>query len=977
MDIDLGEGIDGPEAARQILMTCHIPIVFLTSHAEKEYVDRVKEITRYGYILKGSSAFVLQESIQMAFELFEKHELIQNKEQMQNAIINSISDVIAVLNRDGVVTYISPNIVKRFGWREDEILGTPVWGRIHPDDIESTRTILNKTINAPEANLTERCRYRYRDGRYRWIEYTAVNCYNIPEIKGVLINYRDITEEKISQESLKEREYTLQKIFDILPVGLWFADKHGKLLKGNPTGKKIWGAEPKVSPEDYGFFKARRLPSGEEIAPDDWALAHTITKGITIENELLEIDAFDGETRTILNFTAPVLDENNNIMGAIIVNQDISEQKKIENDLNESMERFKALHDASFGGIAIHDQGGIIECNLGLAELTGYSEDELTGMDGLELIAPESREYVNKQIISGYGAPYDAKGIKKDGSIYDLRIQGENIPYMGKTVRVTEFRDISESKAAEESIKIKNEELEALNEELTASMEEMEATNEEFARANEELLETNTRLIQMEKNLKMSLNELESSEARFRIFAETAPVGILISDHEEKVMYLNPKFIEMFGYTIEDMPSINEWWPLAYPDKAFRKSVQEKWKGDVETAIREASEIGPVEYPVTCKDGSVKTIQFHFASNGELNVVLFTDITWKKEAELQLAESESRYRFITENVVDVIWTTDMNLNLTYVSPSVERQQGFTAGEMKGIPLEKRFPPESIEKVSEILAIELDKEKNPDSNKTREIRLETKAYKKDKSIYWADFNITFLRDGEGNAIGFQGVTRDITERKEAELKINNLLKEKEILLKEVHHRIKNNMNTICGLLMIQAENPDNDSAKNALYDAAGRIRSMMVLYDQLYRSDGFREVSLEKYFPPLINEIISNFSSAKNVTVSTDIDDIYADTDLLSPLGIIISELLTNIMKHAFKDKSEGEIFVSAKEDSGSAVITVKDNGSGIPESIDFDNSTGFGLQLIDMLIDQIKGEVEINRKNGTEFKFIIPLKNEL
>lgn len=977
MDIDLGEGMDGPEAARNILTKCHIPIVFLTSHAEKEYVDRVKEITRYGYILKGSSSFVLQESIQMAFELFDKHEQIRKKEAMQNAIINSISDVIAVLKEDGTVTYISPNITKRFGWGENEITGVPIWDKVHPHDREKFKAVLRNTIDYPDNDITERCRYRYRDGRYRWIEYTAVNCFNIPEINGILINYRDITDEKISQESLKEREYTLQKVFDLLPVGLWFADKNGKLLRGNPAGKKIWGAEPKVSPEDYGVFKARRLPSGEEIAPDDWALAHTINRGLTTENELLEIDAFDGKTKTILNYTAPVTDDSGAIMGAIVVNQDITEQKKIEKELNESLIRFKALHDSSFGGIAIHDQGVIIECNLGLSELTGYSEDELSGMDGLNLIAPESRDYVRKKIASGETSPYDVKGLKHDGSTYDLRIQGKNIPFKGKIFRVTEFRDISASKTAEEHIKIKNQELEALNEELNATIEEMEATNEEFARSNEELIETNTRLLQMEKDLKLSLNELEASESKFRIFAETAPVGILVSDHKEKILYLNPKFIEMFGYTYADMPAIDNWWPLAYPDESLRKSVQEKWSSDVEIAIKEAAEITPVEYPVTCKDGTVKSIQFHFASNGELNVVLFTDITWKKEAELRLAESESRYRLITENVADVIWTTDLNLNLTYMSPSVKRQQGFTAEEMNQIPLEKRFPPESIEKIRKLLVSELEKEKNRDSDKSREIRFETEAFRKDGSIYWADFNISFLRDQYGNATGFQGVTRDVTERKKAELEINSLLKDKEILLKEVHHRIKNHMNTICGILIIQAENPENRAARDSLYDAAERLKSMMILYDKLYRSDSFTEVSLLEYLPPLISEVINSFASSIPVSIETDIDDLTAEADLLSPLGIIISELLTNIMKHAFTGKDSGNISVSAKKTGKSVVITVKDDGRGLPDDIDFNSSTGFGLQLTGMLIDQIKGTVEIRRTSGTEFIIRYPFMENL
>jgi PAS domain S-box-containing protein len=160
---------------------------------------------------------------------------------------------------------------------------------------------------------------------------------------GLIGYFRKVTERRQAEETLRNREGVLQKIFDILPVGLWFSDKNGKLLRGNPTGVKIWGAEPKVSPSEYGVFKARRLPSGEEVAPDDWALAHTIRDGVTIVDELLEIDAFDGKKKTILNYTAPVLDDQGNIQGAIVVNQDITERRQAEQQLLEYQGRLKEL----------------------------------------------------------------------------------------------------------------------------------------------------------------------------------------------------------------------------------------------------------------------------------------------------------------------------------------------------------------------------------------------------------------------------------------------------------------------------------------------------------------------------------------------------------------------------------------------------------------------------------------------------------
>jgi PAS domain S-box-containing protein len=139
-----------------------------------------------------------------------------------------------------------------------------------------------------------------------------------------------IAEHKHAEQEIRRQGDLLRKIFDILPVGLWFADKNGKLLKGNPAGVKIWGAEPKVAPGEYGIFKARRLPSGEEIAPDDWALGHTIREGVTIKDEMLEIDTFDGNKKIILNYTAPVMGDDGIIDGAIVINSDITERMVAE-----------------------------------------------------------------------------------------------------------------------------------------------------------------------------------------------------------------------------------------------------------------------------------------------------------------------------------------------------------------------------------------------------------------------------------------------------------------------------------------------------------------------------------------------------------------------------------------------------------------------------------------------------------------------
>jgi len=221
-----------------------------------------------------------------------------------------------------------------------------------------------------------------------------------------------------------------------------------------------------------------------------------------------------------------------------------------------------------------------------------------------------------------------------------------------------------------------------------------------------------------------------------------------------------------------------------------------------------------------------------------------------------------------------------------------------------------------------------------------------------------------------------VARDITERKQAEAKINRLLAEKELILKEVHHRIKNNMNTVAALLSMQASSSSNSEVQTALAEAENRLRSMSILYDKLYRSENFQAMSIQEYVPTLVNELISNFPGLEDIPPQYALEDIIFDAKKLSVLGMIINELVTNIMKYAFSSglKREPLIKVSIHtNEAGCIELLIADNGKG---GLDIQQTEGFGLQLIKALVAQLEGTLKVKSPLGQGTEIFIEFKGE-
>lgn len=312
-----------------------------------------------------------------------------NLEQTEKALLKSSQNLQFVLNSANIGMWewdaktdklrldgIAQRLLGLETQQVDTLVKSLDWWleRVHPDDRHELLQ-LGAVFDSTENDHYLEFRCLHADDQFRWIEAHAGVRQTDEAGKATIINgmLKEITAQKQAQLALMKSEKRFRKVFNLLPIGLWIADENGALLTGNPAGVRIWGGEPLVGQDEYRVFKARRLPSGKEIEPDDWALVHTITRGITVENELLEIDAFDGVTRTILNFTSPILDEGGAVEGAIVLNLDVTREKeeekarqKLEEELRQS-QKLEAIGRLA-GGIA-HDFNNKLQTILGFANL--------------------------------------------------------------------------------------------------------------------------------------------------------------------------------------------------------------------------------------------------------------------------------------------------------------------------------------------------------------------------------------------------------------------------------------------------------------------------------------------------------------------------------------------------------------------------------------------------------------------------------
>jgi PAS domain S-box-containing protein len=332
------------------------------------------------------------------------------------------------------------------------------------------------------------------------------------------------------------------------------------------------------------------------------------------------------------------------------------------------------------------------------------------------------------------------------------------------------------------------------------------------------------------------------------------------------------------------------------------------------------------------------------------------------ERTAELARSEERFRLLVEGVTDyAIFMLDPDGNVVTWNSGAERIKGYRAEEIIG----RHF---SCFYIEEDVATGKPLEELQKAIQQGSFEEEGWRVCKDGSKFMAQVLITPMFDESAKLMGFSKVTRNITERKLAEVQAREALR-RETLLKEIHHRVKNNLQVISSLLFLQSADISDPNTLQSLEESQSRVKSIALIHEKLYKSEDLERLDFAEYVRDLLAHLLRTYRvRPEGAVFHTDIEDIRLGIDTAIPCGLIITELVTNALKHAFTEGFRGEVWISLhSSEEQTYVLSVRDNGVGLPLALDWRRSKSLGLKLIMDLTKQLDGRIEVSSSSGTKF----------
>jgi PAS domain S-box-containing protein len=647
--------------------------------------------------------------------------ILKESEERYRRLFETERDGIVFLEqREGKITHANPAIEKMLGYTEKEIIGNKL------QDIGITLDMGDFQTTIQNLDKSGIINYRNVKVETKSGQHIDTEIYLVDRAKLVQCNIHDVTERKQTQEALKENEKKYRVLYDFLPIPVYEMDFEANITSVNRAIYETFGG---TEDDLKNGFKAWQLLSPEEIEKSKKNI-QSLLKGKQIAGTEYTMMRLDGSVFPAIVISSVIYSDGKpvGLRSAII---DITDRKKSEEKLLESDERYRSLFERSLDLIYTIDfNGRFIDANDAALNLFGYKREEIRSLNVASLIDEDQLPLVLKTIqeIMETGTQKDLIEFRlrhKDGSDIYVDSQGSTVISNGKPIAIQAVaRDVTDRKRADEA-------------------------------------------------LRKSENQLSNA-------VNIAHLGPWEYDVENDMFTFNDHFYDIFHTTAEQvggytMSSAEYAKRFVHPDDAAL--VGEQVRKCIETDDPNFS--SQLEHRIIYRNGEIGyiTVRIFIAKDEKGRTVrtygVNQDITERRRAEDELKESENKYRLLADNIDDVIFVLDMNLNLTYVSPSVKVLMGYEPEEFLKLQASEAMTPSSWDLAMKKLSKEIEKSEHGEINKLQVFQSEMR--RKDRSTVWTELKASFIKDKNQRPVGIIGVSRDITERKQAEddLKVSEI------------------------------------------------------------------------------------------------------------------------------------------------------------------------------------------------------------
>ena len=704
---------------------------------------------------------------------------------------------------------------------------------------------------------------------------------------------------------------------------------------------------------------------------------------------------------------------------------EIDKRKQAKEALHNSEARLKALSEASFEAIFLSEKGVCLDQNQSAERMFGYTHAEAVGRNGTEWIIPEDRELVKNNMLSGHEKPYEVTALRKDGTTFSCEIQSRMIDCQGRSVRTTALRDITERKKAKVTSKLYERIVDSSSNYMSFLDRKYiyKAVNNAYLvaykKSREEIvghsipelmgkevfdglikekidrclageliryeswfdfpgsgkrfmdvvyhpyLENNgsvSGIIVVSHDItrrKTAEDALKTAKEFAENLVETANTLVITLNSEACITTFNRCAEELTGYKKAEVIGQN-WFDIFIPQRD-KQTIPRVF----EEVLREMADASQHENPIVTKNGKERLISWSNNilrdSSGNINGILGIgiDITEHKRAENVLRENEERFRMLFDQAGDAVFVHNIEGRIVEVNEKACSSLGYSRDElmtMSVFDVEVRLEPEALHELW----------KGIESNET--ITAIGKQLRKNGSTSPVEIRLGLIRrQGQKLMIA---IVRDISERKKAEKKLVASLKEKEVLLREIHHRVKNNMQVIVSLLRMHSRNIDDARLGRIFDDCRNRVNAMSLIHEALYLSEDLARIDFKIYLKKLCRNLGQAYNaSRKKIAVTVEHCNVALDMDQGIAVGMVISELVSNSFKHAFPLGKGGRVSVSLSCFEGKEIeLIVQDNGKGLPPEISILNTRSLGLRLAAAAVSrELGGSLKVERNGGTRF----------